>query len=351
MSRKPTVARTSTWLLCLLVLTVSTAAAWVLQNAQMAEMPEMVPQGAPLLDPDEEIAWVCPMHPDYTSAAAGMCPRDGMALVQSNPYDVRDYRLEFETDPAVVRAGEEATLRFRIFHPGTGEQVRDFVTVHDKRYHLFVISQDMEHFEHIHPEQETDGSWSIPVTLPEEGYYKVLSDFVPYGGSSQFLAVPLVTADYAGDLFADSAHLRPDADTTQTVRGLTSEVTYDPPTFQAGLYGHIRFRLRDAATGQPATDIQPYLGSFGHMLIMSEDMTDYVHSHPLDLANSDDETGPRPLMLPMGVDVSGFRGGPEVTFEGLMPKPGLYRAWTQFQRNDEVLTFVYTFRVGEEDGR
>ena len=157
--------------------------------------------------------------------------------------------------------------------------------------------------------------------------------------------MPLVTADYEGDLFADSARLAPDTNMTQTEGRLTATLSYDPEVFETGLYGHMTFELSDARTGQPATDIQPYLASFGHMLIMSEDMVDYVHSHPLDLANSDDETGPMPLMLPMGVDTSGMRGGPEVTFEGLMTRSGVYRAWTQFRRNDEIHTFAYTFNV------
>jgi len=37
-----------------------------------------------------------------------------------------------------------------------------------------------------------------------------------------------------------------------------------------------------------------------------------------------------------------------VTFEGLMPKPGLYRAWTQFRRNNRLYTFATTFKVAAE---
>ncbi len=335
MIRRPSVGR-----IVAVMAIVSAAAAVVGQDPPMR-----MPAAPPLLDPNEDVAYMCPMHPDYTSEVAGMCPRDGMMLVASNPYDVRDYRLELETTPPVVRAGEAATLRFRVYHPGTGEPVSSFLTVHDRQYHLFVISQDMEHFEHIHPEQDADGSWSIEVTLPKEGYYKVLSDFVPNGGAAQFIAKPLVTAGYGGDLAGDGARLAADADRTRTVGALTATVSHDPETFLTGLYGHMTFTLTDAETGRPATDLQPYLGSFGHMLIMSEDMIDYVHAHPLDLENSDDETGPLPLMLPMGVDNSALRGGPEVTFEGLMPRAGLYRAWTQFQRDDQVHTFAYTFQV------
>ena len=296
--------------------------------------------------PEEETAWVCPMHGDYTMDIAGKCPRCGMDLVRAAPFDVRDYQLDFRTVPALVKPGQKTTLRFRILHPGTGEQIRKFEVVHERQYHLFVISQDMEYFQHIHPEEMPDGTWTIDVTLPKAGYYKVLSDFMPTGGASQFIARPLVTSGYAGDLAADSAHLIPDTVPMKTVDDITATVDYDPATFQTGLYGHLNFHLTDKNTGRPVTDLQTYLGAFGHTLIMSEDMVEYVHSHPLDiLAKPDDDGGPPVFLIPPGADLEKLRGGPDVTFEGLMPKPGRYRAWTQFRRHDKIYTFAFTFEV------
>jgi len=296
--------------------------------------------------PESETAWVCPMHGDYTMDLAGKCPRCGMDLVRAAPFDVRDYRLDFRTVPAVVKPGQKTKLLFRVFHPGTGESIQKFELVHERQYHLFVISQDMEHFEHIHPEQQPDGTWSIDVTLPKAGYYKVLSDFMPSGGTSQFIARPLVTAGYTGDLANDSARLVPDAGLTKTSGSITATVSYDPMAFIAGQYGHLNFFLTDAVSGRPVTDLQTYLGAFGHTLIMSEDMVEYVHSHPLDLLSRDNDDGaPVQFMIPPGTDLEKLRGGPEVTFEGLMPKPGKYRAWTQFRRNDRIHTFAFTFNV------
>ena len=63
------------------------------------------------------------MHPDYTLDIAGSCPRCGMALVRGAPFDVRDYRLDLTTEPAVVRAGQPARWRFRVSHPESGERV------------------------------------------------------------------------------------------------------------------------------------------------------------------------------------------------------------------------------------
>jgi rRNA maturation protein Nop10 len=299
---------------------------------------------------ENDTAWVCPMHGDYTMDIAGKCPRCGMDLVRAAPFDVRDYRLDFRTVPAVVKPGQKTKLLFRVFHPGSGQPVDKFEVVHERQYHLFVISQNMEHFEHIHPEQQPDGAWSIDVTLPRPGYYKILSDFMPSGGSSQFIAHHLVTAGYAGDLADDSARLVPDAGSTKSVEDITATISYDPPTFSAGQYGHLNFFLTDTASGRPIADLQTYLGAFGHTLIMSEDMVDYVHSHPLDiLARDNDDAGPPQFMIPPGADLDKLRGGPEVTFEGLMPKPGRYRAWTQFRRHDKIRTFAFTFNVGESE--
>jgi hypothetical protein len=289
----------------------------------------------PVVDSDDlEIGYLCPMHPHHTSEEPGKCPICGMALVRGALYDMRDYRLDMETVPAVPQAGEKLTVTFKVFHPGTGDPIKNFELVHDKPYHLFVISQDMEFFQHIHPQQTEEGTWSIDVTLPKPGYYELLSDFVPSGGSSQFLRRALVTAGYTGDLMGGGARLVPDAVQTQTVDDLKATVTYDPNVLRAGSYGHLTFRLTKAGSDEPVRELQPYLGAFGHMLIMSEDMVDYVHSHPAEILSSE-------------LNREELRGGPDVMFEGLMPKAGRYRAWTQFLYQDKLHTFANTFEVFE----
>lgn len=287
---------------------------------------------APLQDPTPAgfTAWFCPMHPDVTAEERGRCRKCGMALVAGDPFDTREYALEFSTAPTVVKAGAPITMSFTVRHPGTGDRIRNFEVVHDKRYHLFIVSRDMDVFEHIHPEQQPDGRWAIDVRLPKPGYYHILSDFLPTGGSPQFVGRTLITADFAGDLESQAARLEPDAVLSRTVGSLTARVQLEPSILVAGQYGHLSFALTDAATGQPVTDLQPYLGAFGHTLILSEDMLDYVHSHPVEGPDSDIAKG---------------YGGPNVAFEGYMPRPGRYRAWTQFLRKGEVITVPFTLNV------
>jgi hypothetical protein len=286
---------------------------------------------APQDSGDGETAWFCPMHPDVTAAEAGQCRKCGMTLVAGRPFDTRDYRLAMNIEPRVVKAGAPMRMHFDVRHPSTGSAVRNFELVHDRRYHLFVVSHDMQAFQHVHPEQQADGRWALDVTLPKPGAYRVISDFLPTGGAPQLLARTLVTADFAGDLRSQDARLDVDTAWKKTVGTLTVELTFDPPRLVAGQYGHLAFKLSDASGGEPVTDLQPYLGAFGHAFVLSEDLRDSVHSHPPEWRDGREIT-------------SGF-GGPDVMFEGYMPRPGKYRVWAQFLRRGELITIPFTFEV------
>ena len=279
--------------------------------------------------PPGTTAWFCPMHPEVTAGEPGSrCRKCGMALVPGDPFDTREYALELTTVPAAVKAGEPVTLTFTIRHPGTNAAITSYEVVHEKRYHLFVVSRDMEFFEHIHPQELPDGRWTIQTTLPKAGDYRILSDFLPTGGSPQFIGRTLETVGFTGDLESQAPHLTPDVDVTKTVGSVTAHLELEPAPLVEGQFAHLGFMLTDAKTGRPVTDLQPYLGAFGHALILSEDMRDYVHAHPFE-----------------DLDVSKTSGGPTVTFEGYMPKAGRYRAWSQFQRNGDVITIPFTVNV------
>jgi hypothetical protein len=290
----------------------------------VAEALAPAPPGADLT------GWFCPMHPDVTGDGPGACQKCGMAFVVGRPFDMRDYLLDLDTAGGAVSAGEPFTMTLRVRHPQTLTATTNFEVVHDKRYHLFVVSQDLTSFQHLHPEQQPDGGWTISLTLPRPGYYRVLSDFLPVGGSPQFLGRTLVTAGFDGDLLSQSARLEPDDVLRKTAGTITAELDLEPARLVAGEYGHLGFTLTDAASGEPITDLEPYLGAFGHTLILSEDLQDYVHSHPLE--------------GPLAAQAGGL-GGPRVAFEGYLPRPGRYRAWTQFQRHGALTTVSFTFRV------
>jgi hypothetical protein len=280
----------------------------------------------------DDAFYACPMHPDEMSVTASKCPRCGMSLVKMSPPEMEEYHVRVETTPASVKPGEKVRLRFLVFHPKNEEQIREFNILHDMPFHLFVISQDLTHFDHIHPEQQQDGSFTIETVLPQAGHYKIFCDFFPKGGTPQVIHRNLVTAGFTGDLLASVPKLTPDKVLTKTVDGIRFELTFDPLEPVAGKPAILKYHLADARSGQPVKDVQPYLGAWGHTLILSDDATDYLHSHPTE-------------MIPEDVDRAKLSGGPEIEFDTFFPRPGHYRIWSQFQRNGKITTVSFTIYV------
>lgn len=281
-------------------------------------------------------SFVCPMHPDIMSATPGTCSRCGMDLVPGSPVTMPDFRLHVETTPRVLAAGQPTRFRFTVHHPLTGAPAKEFATVHEKLFHLFVISRDLNEFAHIHPQAHPDGSFTIEHTLPKPGHYMLFADFLPLGGGTQITGLPLATAGVDTDLVAARAALSPDGVLTKVADGVKVEITNERTEILGGEEVDLIFRFSDAASDAPVTDLQPYLGAAGHLVILSEDMTEYVHAHPREDRPAG-ETGP-------------VAYGPDVLFDALLPRPGRYRAWLQFQRNGRLSTVSFTFaapRPGE----
>ena len=94
------------------------------------------------------------------------------------------------------------------------------------------------------------------------------------------------------------------------------------PTLTAGESQAFRLHFRDEKSGVPVTDLEPYLGAPAHLLVVSSDLVDAVHSHP-------------------AVEFSSVNG-PDVVFEAVFPKPGTYRMWVQFKRQGRVELAAFT---------
>ena len=276
--------------------------------------------------------YTCTMHPEIRSATPGTCPKCAMALVSLTPKVADDFNLRFECTPKAPKPNEKIRLRFSVFNPKTREQVKYFHMTHDKLFHLFIVSQDMSEFQHIHPMLEIDGSFTIDTVLPIAGNYKIYSDFYPLDGAPQVLQQNIATAGYTKDLLAGQPRLKPDESLTQTADGMKIALTVEPQNIIAGQPVALKYHLTDAQSGSPIRDLVPYLGAWGHTLILSEDQSDYVHSHPEEV-------------VPDTPDKSKLRGGPDATFNAFFPKPGNYRIWSQFQRGETLTTVSFTVRA------
>jgi hypothetical protein len=81
---------------------------------------------------------------------------------------VSENGLTLELARTSATAGQRFDLAFRVVDR-RGQTVRDFDVEHTKRMHFIVVRRDMTGFQHLHPTENADGTWSVPVTLPEAG--------------------------------------------------------------------------------------------------------------------------------------------------------------------------------------
>lgn len=287
----------------------------------------------PLIDPNAPATtsgYICPMHPNEVKAEPGTCSICGMKLVPGDPMATADYVMRVTMEPRAPRPGQSVKFSLAVLHPLTGALIKDFAEVHDKLFHLFIVSRDMAQWAHVHPELEKDGSFTIEHTIPTAGHWALFSDFMPVGGGPQMIVTPFTTAAFDGDLSASIPELTPDRSLTKTADGVIVSVDATPAKLIAGEETDIPIHFTDEKTGEPVTNLQRYLGAFGHAMMLSQDMTEHVHAHPEEMLE--------------GTAVT-TGGGPDLTFHALFPKPGVYRIWLQFQRNDRLSTLPFTVRV------
>ena len=281
---------------------------------------------SPGFTPDDATElYACPMkcNGGSTTPAAGLCSVCGMRLHRLSG---RSYVVAVEAVGAdgaaapAIEAGKEVTLRFKLAAPDGGA-VKELEVVHEKLIHLLMVSADLAWFGHEHPEAAADGTFTLRTTFPHGGTYTLFHDFTSKRDGMQVVPVELAVA---GEAPAPVA-LAPDADGIRVVEGCTVKLVAPAPL--RSLF-NVSLKVRVEQDGKPVTDLEPFLGALGHLIVISEDRRRFVHSHPL---------GAPPK--------AGKPAGPEVTFGALFPAPGRYKAWVQLQRKGRVLTAPFVFDV------
>jgi len=245
-----------------------------------------------------------------------------MALVPIPDNTGASYWLDVTPDPAAVVPGRPTNFRIVVRDRAGNTAVSRFDEMHDRLLHLFVVGHDLAFFDHLHPEPAEDGSFAVAITFPRAGAYRLVADLLPSGAMPQTLQHTIITAGPAMRAAPDAATI--DAEVLDVRQGGV-RARLVPNNMRVGDDSHVVLELADAATGEPVTDVERYLGAWGHMLLASADLADIVHSHPLI-----EET---------------TAGGPTITFQTMFAREGWYRVWAQVQRRGRLLTFGFTVRV------
>lgn len=251
------------------------------------------------------------MDPDVRQKAPGKCPRCGMKLLAGLP-DPVEYPVKLTMKPKAPKPGQQVTLRFTILHPKSKKPVGALETMHEKVFHLFLISEDLEHFAHEHPEVVEPGVFEFDWVFPQGGMWRVLCDFFPTGGTPQLIPKTILLP---------KGNAAPAA---KAASNIEVELRTEPAEPLAGEKTLLFYKAT------PREGFEPYLGAMGHMLVASEDLVDLVHTHPF-LVDGGLATPPTDYK--------------QIQFNLIFPRAGRYRVWAQFQRAGVVNTIARDVQV------
>jgi hypothetical protein len=227
---------------------------------------------------------------------------------------LRGYTLA-PADPT-LNVGVPTDFSFRIIGPD-GAPVTAFDEEHTKRLHLIVVRRDTTGFQHLHPEMAADGTWRVPLTVPSAGSYRAFADFTPTGAGALTLGVDLAAAGEQTPVRHQPARIAQLDGYQVQLEGELVPGAASPLT------------LTVSRAGVPVTDLQPYLGAYGHLVALREGDLAYLHVHPYG-APGDGRTA----------------AGPQIRFLAEVPSAATYRLFLDFQHAGTVRTAEFTLPTG-----
>lgn len=205
------------------------------------------------------------------------------------------------------RAG---TLEFRIVD-AADQAVRDFDEQHDKAMHLMVVRRDLTQYRHLHPSMGSGGTWSVPLTFPQSGVYRVFADFAVRGRSFTLGTDLTVPGPYEPVPLPTPSEV---ARTDDYEVALSAMVPTE---------GGTSLVFRVSREERPVEDLEPYLGALGHLVVLRDGDLAFLHVHPEAQRGS----------------------GPDIAFQATFPSSGRYRLFLQFAHASQVHTVAFTVEV------
>lgn len=289
--------------------------------------------------------------------------------------DARQYASHVYTTPeieAAVSASGGLILHAKPMRMTSGNprrpqdwiDFRDLILDHEHLMHLFLVrSPGMDVFWHLHPQRSGDGfSQNLP-TMPA-GRYQIFADVVLSNGFPVTMIgqIDLPSAIVGYPLTGDDSGI--DRNGSPSEMGSTGEYSLsdgsrmiwdrDAQPLQAGVPLILRFRVIDHA-GNPAQDLEPYMGMAAHAAIVRSDGSVFAHVHPtgsVPMASFELAQASLPETLverahnsmnmgQMGAD----KVAPEISIPYGFPKAGLYRVFVQVKRSGQIQTGVFDANV------
>ena len=175
--------------------------------------------------------------------------------------------------------------------------------------HVVVVRRDAAGFQHLRPRSARTGCGGSPLVLPAAGVYRLYADFAPTGGAGAGAGHRPVRAR------ATSRRSRSSPSRVAQIDGYQVRLDGD---LVAGRPSQVFATI--SRDGAAVTDLQPYLGAFGHLVALRRSDLAYLRA----------AAGRRPTRADRPV-----RAGHRV-HRAACPPPGSYRLFLDFRHGRGV---------------
>jgi hypothetical protein len=263
---------------------------------------------------NEDANYACPMHPEVTGKKGEKCSKCGMELTPVATAKTKDIEVTLTTNPKEIQAGKPTSLSIAITE---GDKIVALDVAHEMKMHLLVVNEELTWFDHVHPKEQKDGSYSVSETFPSGGKYLLFADYKAVGASAN---VKMLEVDVKGTplntpkMLTEKLVSKVDNYTVTLTNG--ADLKTNNPQL-------LKFTIEKGGKKLQEKDIQQYLGASAHIVMIAQETKDFLHIHPMADKNF-------PIFA-----------------ETQIKKAGGYRMWVQFKTNGIVHTADFTVNVLE----
>ncbi len=246
---------------------------------------------------------------------------------------------------APSRIGSEA-LDFVFMRTGGSKPILKYDVELTKQLHVIAISDDFKTFLHDHVTRvRKDGHFQLNMAFPRPGLYHIYANSTPTGLGQQVLRFDLPVG------MAQASRQPSDLGAT----GLEGSdgpysVKFDALDLIAGQESLLTVHI--TKSGQPASDLHPFLGVAAHAVFIDTSDLSYIHVHAIPSSDKTSASNSAHSMSGMGSMNMGqisampasAKVSPDLSLHVEPPKAGTYKLWIQFIGGNEVRTvpFVVT---------
>jgi len=282
------------------------------------------------------VIFFCPMHSDFLSDNVKTpCAKCGMDLLTRRiPYS---FIYTKPGEPTVqmtasasgpIEAGKKIEVKVRMAKADKSPVLHDdLLVMHTEPIHLLIEEPGLGDYHHEHPvPTKTPGEYAFTFTPKKTVPYRIWADIVPAATGVQELPFANLPSNGKAGPVADTENRF-----ASTAGGYQFTLTLfggDHIPAKAQQARKMAVTITDPA-GQPATNLEPVMNAFAHLVGFYGDYNTVVHLHPTggDILNQE------------------LRGGPALGFIFFPPKPGFIRLYCQVLIDGKMLFAPFNLNI------